>query len=87
MSVDNLRYIPVSSGTLVLNGATPVVVNDADIKANSVVQLTLNTVGVNPPLCQPFVSAIVPGTSFSVRCIAASTENSTYNYVILNPQA
>ena len=87
MSIANLRYLPVSFGTLTLNGATPVVVNDADIKATSVVQLTLNTLGANPPLCQPFVSDRTVGTSFSVRCIAASTENSVYNYVIFNPQA
>ena len=87
MSIDNLRYVPVSSGTLTLNGATPVVVADADVRTTSVVVLTLNTLGANPPLCQPFVSDKVANTSFSVRCIAASTENSVYNWVLYNPQA
>ena len=87
MSIDNLRYVPVSSGTLTLNGATPVVVPDGDVKTTSVVVLTLNTVGASPPLCQPFVSAKVANASFSVRCIAASTEDSIYNWVLYNPQA
>jgi hypothetical protein len=87
MSIDNLRYVPVSAGTLTLNGATPVVVSDADVLTTSVVVLTLNTLGGNPPLCQPFVSAKVANTSFSVRCIAGSAENSVYNWVLYNPQA
>lgn len=84
MSVDNLRYIPVSSGTLIANGATAVVVNDADIKATSLVQFSLNTIG-GTPAGAPFLSALVAGTSFSAKAVAGDT--STYNYVISNPQA
>ena len=86
MSIANLEYIPVASGTVVLAGDAPVVVNNANVKLTSQIQFSLNTVGVNPPLSQPFVSALVAATSFSVRCIAASTENSTMNWVIFNPQ-
>lgn len=86
MSIANLKYVPVASGTVTLNGATPVVVANANVKLTSQIELSLNTVGGNPPLSQPFVSALVAATSFSVRCIAASTENSIMNWVIFNPQ-
>jgi hypothetical protein len=78
-----LRHIQ-AQGTLTLNGVTPVVVNVPGIEATSVVVLTLNTTGptaVN--VGQPWVSAKVVGTSFSVRGITATADD-VYNYIVYN---
>lgn len=69
------------SGTVVINGATPVVVANTNIDANSVVVFTLKTIG-GTPAGSPFLSSVTPGTGFSVEGFAGDT--STYNYVILN---
>lgn len=68
-----------ASGTFVANGATPVVVADTRITANSVVVFGLKTAGGTASA--PFMTAVTPGTGFSVATAAANT--GTYNYQII----
>lgn len=67
-----------ASGTFVANGVTPVVVADTRITANSVVSFGLKTAGGTASA--PFMTAVTPGTGFSVAAAAANT--GTYNYQI-----
>ena len=73
---------PIQNGVVTLNGATPVVVNDSGITANSVVLLCLKTAAGTPAPAGACVSAVVVGASFSVVGIALDT--SVYNYIIFN---
>ena len=68
-------------GTFTANGATPVTVADTGVTANSIILITLKTVGgtVSPTL--PNVLTITPGTGFTVGGVAADT--SQYNWVRL----
>lgn len=68
-----------TKGTVVANGSTAVVVNTSAITKESVVSFGLNTVG-GTPAGAPFLSAVTPGTSFSVKAVAGDT--STYNWEI-----
>lgn len=68
------------SGTFVANGATGVVVNNANVTANSVILFTLKTLGGTQG-AQPTVTGKTAGVSFTVACTALDT--STYNYIIL----
>jgi len=68
------------AGTFVANGATAVVVATTGATANMVVAYGINTIG-GTPAGAPYISAVVPGTSFSVQVAAGDT--STYNYIIL----
>ena len=77
-----LRYI-VQQGTLTLSGTGVVIVLCPEIKRTSVVALSLNTVGSTTNVGQPWVSALVVSTSFSVRGITASA-NDVINYVVYN---
>ena len=67
-------------GTFIANGATAVVVAAPVVTANSQVDITLKTVG-GTPAGAPFLSAITPGTGFSVKSAAGDT--SVYNYAII----
>lgn len=69
------------SGTFVANGATAVVVANTNVTANSVISYAMKTVG-GTPAGAPFLSAVTPGTGFSVKVAAGDT--STYNYTIIN---
>ena len=69
------------TGTFVANGATAVVVANANVTASSVIIFTLKTVG-GTPAGAPFCSAITATTGFSVKAVAGDT--STYNYVVIN---
>lgn len=73
--------LPLSQGTVILNGATPVTVTDANLSANSLVVFTLATVGGTVG-AYPSIKTVTPGTGFTVAGTAADT--STYNYGILN---
>uniref|UniRef100_A0A6C0AJA9 K1 capsule-specific polysaccharide lyase C-terminal domain-containing protein n=1 Tax=viral metagenome TaxID=1070528 RepID=A0A6C0AJA9_9ZZZZ len=69
-----------SSSTVVANGITAVAVTNALVTANSVIILTLKTVGgtVGPA----YVSSTTAGTGFSIK--SQSGDTSTYNYLIIN---
>lgn len=75
-----LAAITPHLGTFVCNGATAVTVTDANVTANSEIDITLKTVGgtVSPSL--PYIKTITPGTGFTVAGTAGDT--STYNYAI-----
>jgi len=75
-------YFTLSSGTVTLNGATPVTVTNARMTANSVVIFTLKTVGGTVSPNSPNVLTTTPGTGFTVGGTALDT--SIYNYVIVN---
>lgn len=68
-------------GTFVCNGSTPVTVTDANVTANSVIIITLKTVGGTVG-DTPVVKTITPTTGFTVAGTASDT--STYNYAIVN---
>jgi hypothetical protein len=76
-----LASIPVGGGTFILNGATPVTVADDRVTANSIICISLKTVGGTvSPTC-PNILTITPGTGFTVGGVALDV--STYNYCIL----
>jgi hypothetical protein len=82
MTVISANVTPFTvNGTFTANGATAVVVADTNITANSVVMFGLKTVG-GTPAGAPFMSAVTPGTGFSVK--AAAGDTSVYNYLIIN---
>lgn len=69
-----------SQGTFTCNGATPVVVANANITANSQVLITLKTVGGTVG-ATPAVKTITAGTGFTVAGTASDT--SVYSYAII----
>jgi len=64
-------------GTVTLNGVTPVTVANAAITANSVIAVTLKTVGGTVGAA-PVVDTITAGTGFTIKGTASDT--SVYNY-------
>lgn len=72
--------VRVTSGTFVLNGATPVTVAAPNLTATSMVIITLNTVGGTVGAL-PVVQTLTPGTGFTIQGTASDT--STYNFLIL----
>lgn len=70
--------VKVGQGTFICNGATGVVVVDANVTANSIIIATLKTVGGTVGAI-PAVTSITPGTGFTITGTASDT--STYNYL------
>lgn len=68
------------AGTYIQNGTTPVVVANANVTADSVVVITLKTVGGTVGV-QPHVATITVGVGFTV--IGTASDTSTYNYLII----
>lgn len=68
-------------GQLTLTGATPVVVGNTSVTANTVILTAVHTVGGTPAF--HWVSARVAGTSFSVTGTAGDT--SVLDYVLIEP--
>lgn len=75
-------YVLMTSGTVTLNGATPVTVVAPNLSANSTVLFGLKTVGGTVSPNAPNVLTVTPGTGFTVGGTALDT--SVYNYIILN---
>ena len=73
----------LSQGTLTLNGTTAVPVALPQVEVTTVILLSLNTVGATAGATQPYVSAITPGTGFSVKSGTASA-NDVINYLVIN---
>lgn len=72
--------IPVF-GTFLAGGASAtIVVNSVQISPNSVIDITLKTVGGTPTKNNVYLSAITAGTSFTVTY--GTTDTSVYNYAI-----
>ena len=70
-----------AAGTWLANGSTAVVIPNTLASINMVVVPSLQTAG-GTPAGAPYISAINPGVSFSMK--AAAGDTSVYNYVILN---
>lgn len=68
------------TGTVTLNGTTPVVVAAKSVTPTSQVIFTLKTVGGTVGAV-PSVKTITPGTGFTVAGTASDT--SVYNYMLL----
>lgn len=66
--------------TFIANGASNVTVAAPEVTANSVVVITLKTVGGTVGAV-PAIQTITPGTGFDVAATAADT--SIYNFVVL----
>lgn len=75
------RTVRGRTSTFTMNGATPVVVADTRVTANSIIIPTLKTVGGTVGAL-PSVKTITPGTGFTVAGTALDT--SVYNYAIIN---
>ncbi len=72
----------LSSGTVTLNGATPVTVSATQVTANSTIVFTIKTVAGTVSPNAPNVLTITPGTGFTVGGTAVDT--SIYNFTIIN---
>lgn len=70
-------YFP-STGTVTANAATPVVVTNAAVTANSNITLTYKSGAVGAT--GAFVEASTPGTGFSIKSVTSDT--AVYNYEI-----
>ena len=66
-------------GTFVCNGATPVTVVEPNLTANSMISISLRTVGGTVGAI-PVPQTVTPGTGFTIAGTASDT--STYNYQI-----
>lgn len=75
------RIFAGRSGTVTLNGATPVVVANKFITSGSVVVFTVKTPAGTVSPSAPNVQTITPGTGFTVAGTASDT--SIYNFTIL----
>lgn len=67
-------------GTVTVNGVTNVSVTNSEVTANSVIILTVKTIGGT--MRNAYVSSVTPGTGFTVRSLTGDT--SVYNYLIIN---
>lgn len=76
----NLAGGMATSGTVVLNGATPVTVAAAALTAKSQILFTLKTVGGSVG-ANPVTPTVTPGTGFTVAGTAGDT--STYNWALI----
>lgn len=73
-------WLPLTYGTFVANGATPVTVANAAVTATSIILFGLATVGGTVGAI-PAVKTQTAGTGFTVGGTASDT--STYSYLIL----
>lgn len=67
-------------GVITANGATPVVVANRYITADSVVVFTLKTVGGTVG-AYPTIATITPGTGFNF--VATAGDTSQYNFIVI----
>lgn len=74
------RTISSSFGSFVCNGVTPVTVTDTSVSANSVVMMTLKTIGGTVSVIPLTIATITVGTGFTV--VGQALDTSTYNYRI-----
>ena len=72
--------VDTSAGTFTCNGTTPVAVSNANVTANSVIVVTLKTVGGTVGAI-PAVQTITAGSGFTIAGTASDT--SVYNYRII----
>ena len=75
-----LQPLYMTLGTFTANGATEVTVGELMVTANSVIVVTLKTVGGTVGAV-PSVKTITPGTGFNISGTAGDT--SVYNYLVI----
>lgn len=75
------RIFAGRSGTVTLNGATPVTVANRFITANSVVVFTVKTPAGTVSPSAPNIQTITPSTGFTVSGTASDT--AVYNFTII----
>ena len=78
---ENFAELYGSSGTFTANGATAVTVANTNVTADSVIIITLKTVGGTVG-AYPAIKTITPGTGFTVA--ATASDESVYNYRIIS---
>lgn len=78
---NNFTELFGSSGTFTANGTSNVTVTNANVTANSLIIITLKTVGGTVG-AYPAIKTITPGTGFAVAATASDT--SVYNYRIIS---
>lgn len=76
---DGVVYQSANHGTFVANGVTPVTIVAPEITRNSLIEISLNTVGGTVGAI-PAPKTITPGTGFTVAATASDT--SIYNWAI-----
>ncbi len=74
------QFLLASQGTFTLNGTTAVTVPNANLTANSMILMSLKTVGGTVG-AQPVPSTVTPGTGFTV--VGTASDTSVYSYLIL----
>ena len=80
MSLAQIISGNVDFGTVTATGATPKEVLNSSVTANSIILLTYQSGVIATP--GAYVSAVTPGTSFSITSGAGDT--AIYNYMIIN---
>lgn len=75
------NYLQVASGTVIVNGVTPVTVVYANVTANTVIVYTVTTVGGTVSASSPTTLTKTPGTGFTVGALASDT--STYSWLAI----
>jgi hypothetical protein len=78
---ENFKELYGSSGTFTLNETTPVTVANPAVTADSLIIITLKTVGGTVG-AHPSIKTITPGTGFTVAGSASDT--SVFNYRIIS---
>jgi hypothetical protein len=78
---DNFTELYGSSGTFTANGTSAVTVANTAVTADSVIVITLKTVGGTVG-AYPAIKTITAGTGFTVAATASDT--SVYNYRIIS---
>lgn len=69
------------AGTFTVNGTSPITVAEPNVTANSLVIITLKTVGGTVSPSVPYISTITPGTGFTI--VATASDTSVYNYKVI----
>lgn len=76
------NYVGRTVRTFTANGTSSVTVAAPEVTANSVICITLKTVGGTVGNSQPAIKTITPGTGFTVTALAGDT--SVYNFAVLS---
>lgn len=70
-----------TQGTFAANGTSQVVITEPTVTANSLITITLKTVGGTVSPSVPYIDTITVGTGFTTKATASDT--STYNYLVV----
>lgn len=70
-----------TQGTFTANGTSQVVITEPTVTANSLIVITLKTVGGTVSPSVPYIDTITVGTGFTTKATAADT--SVYQYLVI----